>query len=156
MIVAEVMTHEPSSCTPGDTLASAARVMWERDCGAVPVVDSQRRVLGMITDRDICMAAYLRGQRLDECTIGDVMSRPVIACRPADAIERAEAIMRDHRIRRLPVIDENGCLEGILSMNDLILAAPAGPKRTDIRPDVVVSTLAIICQHRQQGATAHA
>jgi CBS domain-containing protein len=154
--VSDMMTLEVKSCAPGDTLSAAARIMWERDCGVVPVVDQDGRLAGLITDRDICMAAYLRGQRLEECLVGDVMSRPAVTCRPDETIERAEASMREHQIRRLPIVDESGRLCGILSMNDLVLATPAeGQRRGEIRPETVVSTLAGISRHRHPQPTAH-
>lgn len=158
MIVAEMMSQDVRCCRPTDTLSAAAQIMWERDCGAVPVADGDGRVVGMITDRDICMAAHLRGQRLDECLVGEIMSRPPVACRPGDAIEKAEGLMREHRIRRLVVVDEHDHLAGVLSMNDLVLAAPIeGKRRRDVRSEDVMSTLATISQHRrQQAATAGA
>lgn len=157
MIVAEVMTEAVQTCAPTDTLRRAAQIMWEQDCGSVPVVRDDGHVLGMITDRDICMAAYLRNQRLDECVVRDVMNAPAIACRPADPIEKAEAAMREHRIRRVPVIDEGDRVTGILSLNDIVLATPQGGgngggvragKQADVRPDEVLTTFATICQHR--------
>jgi CBS domain-containing protein len=155
MIVAEVMTEAVQTCAPTDTLQRAAQIMWERDCGSVPVVRDDGHVLGMITDRDICMAAYLRHQRLDECVVRDVMNGPAIACRPADPIDKAEAAMREHRVRRVPVIDESDLVTGILSLNDIVLATPAAAEGSGAeadagaRPEAVLTTLATICQHRR-------
>jgi CBS domain-containing protein len=149
MIVAELMTEAVRTCAPNDTLRTAAQIMWEQDCGSVPVVGDEGQIVGMITDRDICMAAYLRGQRLHECTVGDIMATPAVACRPGDSIEKAETTMREHQVRRVPIIDEGGRVTGILSMNDLVLAAPlAGSQRQGMRPEAVLSTFAQICQHR--------
>lgn len=157
MIVAELMQRNVRSCAPSDTLKVAAQIMWEQDCGSVPIVDPAGQLVGMITDRDICMAAYLRSQRLDECLVGDIMSRPVVAARPSDPIEKAETAMRDSRVRRLPVIDESGHLTGILSLNDLALASRPDPQsQKALAPEVVTSTLAAICQHRQLTAGAAA
>ena len=148
MIVAEVMTLGVHTCSPADTLRTAAQIMWEQDCGSVPVVREDGHVIGMITDRDICMAAYLRGQRLDECVVRDVMGAPAVACRPGDAIEKAEAAMREGRVRRMPVLDENDRVTGILSVNDLVLAAPQTDHQHGSSPEAVLTTIATICQHR--------
>lgn len=156
MIVAELMTEAVQTCAPTDTLQRAAQIMWERDCGAVPVVRDDGHVMGMITDRDICMAAFLRSQRLDECVVRDVMNAPAISCRPADPIEKAESAMREHRIRRVPVIDEGDRVTGILSLNDIVLATSRADNRratrsgqeTGVQPAEVVTTLASICEHR--------
>jgi|SRR5579862_8256828 len=151
MIVAEVMKPEPSACSPDDSLRVAAQIMWERDCGSVPVTDRGGRAVGMITDRDICMAAYLRDMRLGECAIGEIMARPVVACRPSDPIEKAESTMRQYRIRRLTVIDDTGHLVGVLSLNDLVLATPRPAiGRKARQQDEVLSTLATICEHRDR------
>jgi len=148
MIVAEVMTPNVQTCSPTDPLHAAAQIMWERDCGSVPVVREDGHVVGMITDRDICMATFLRGQRLDECVVRDVMSAPAVTCRPSDAIEKAESAMRDHRIRRVAVIDENDRVMGIVSLNDLVLALPRADGQRARRPELMVSTMTAICQHR--------
>jgi CBS domain-containing protein len=136
------------TCTPADSLQVPAQIMWEQDCGSVPVIADDGKLVGMITDRDICMAAYLRHQPLHECAVADVMSRPAVASRPSDPVEKAETTMREKRIRRLPVIEADGHLVGILSLNDIILASRHGQRSRDLAPEAVVSTMAAICQHR--------
>jgi CBS domain-containing protein len=148
MIVAEVMTQNARTCSPTDPLHVAVQIMWEQDCGSVPVVREDGHVIGMITDRDICMATYLRGQRLDECVVRDVMAAPAITCRPSDPIDKAESAMRAHRVRRVAVIDENDRVTGIVSLNDLVLAVPRADTQRGRRPESVVNTLAAICEHR--------
>lgn len=158
MIIAEVMKRGVYTCSPTDTLQVPAQIMWEHDCGSVPIVDQDGRVVGMITDRDICMAAYLRGQRLQDCVTCDVMARPAVACRPGDPVEKAELAMREHQVRRLPIIGDDQRLTGIVSVNDLLLAAPEDERAPkDRRPGdaerhALLSTLAAICQHRQRAA----
>lgn len=122
MRVEHVMTRDPARCAPNDTAAAAARIMWERDCGSVPVVDETGMPVGMITDRDICMAAYTRGVRLEEMTVDTVMSADVRTCRPRDAIASAERLMARAQVRRLPVVDERGRLVGIVSLGDVARA----------------------------------
>jgi CBS domain-containing protein len=124
MQVKDLMTPSPSVCTPQDTTNEAAHIMWERDCGAVPVVDDRGRVVGMITDRDICIAAYFQGEPLSQIRVADVMSRELSTVRPEDDVTRAEHVMREHQIRRLPVVADGQLLVGILSVGDLALRVP--------------------------------
>ena len=162
MKVEKLMTKSPAACSASDTLTEAARLMWENDCGCIPVVEGtgnggDARLVGMITDRDICMAAYSRGQRLDEIEVGNAMATDVYACRPGDTVEKAEATMRDAQIRRLPVIDD-GCLVGILSLADIALVASRqqSSKRREVSEEEVGDTLASICRPHAQTAHAHA
>ena len=149
MNIAQLMTREVQPCMPEDTLQRAAQIMWDHDCGSVPVVDDQCCVIGMVTDRDICMGALFGGQRLHECTVGEVMSEPALTCSPEDSIEDAQAVMRSHQIRRLPVVDEDQRLVGILSLNDLAVAAPDPEKRKGgVQPAAVADTLSAISEHR--------
>jgi CBS domain-containing protein len=124
MQVKDLMTPSPSVCTLQDTTNEAARIMWERDCGAVPVVNDRGRVVGMITDRDICIAAYFQGEPLSQIRVADVMSRELSTVRPEDDVTRAEHVMREHQIRRLPVVADGQLLVGILSVGDLALRVP--------------------------------
>ncbi len=113
------MTKQPRSVSPEQTLADAARLMWEGDCGCLPVVDTDRRVIGVLTDRDICLAAYFKGQPLHEIPVESTMSRLLTTCRPFDTVEAAEVVMSAAQVRRLPVTDDAGRLVGILSLNDI-------------------------------------
>jgi len=119
MKVHELMTAEVWSCHPPDTLNDVARVMWDEDIGSVPVIDAKRHVVGIITDRDVAMAAYLQGKHLSEIKVIDVMSRQVIACGARDSIELASRAMDLHHLRRLPVIDDEGRLAGLISQTDI-------------------------------------
>ncbi len=119
MHVLELMTAAAKSCGPDDTVQLAAQIMWDNDCGVVPVVDDDGRVIGMVTDRDICMAACMHGKPLWQIPVSNAMARHVYAVREHDRVEIAEALMRRVRVRRVPVLDANGRLTGILSMNDL-------------------------------------
>lgn len=120
MKVQDVMTGAPCSCKPTDALVVAARIMWEDDCGCVPVVDDHGALVGMVTDRDACMAAYTRGRRLDEIQVGSVMARQLCSCSPEDSLSEAERYMQEYQVRRLPVVDAHNRLVGVLSCNDLI------------------------------------
>src|SRR4051794_15289878 len=100
MNVEELMTRNVETCTTNDSLARAAQIMWERDCGYVPVLDSHRRLMGVLTDRDICMAAYTQGRPLQHITAAQVMSHNVKAASPSDSLEAVETLMQVHQIRR--------------------------------------------------------
>ena len=123
MLVSELMQKRVMTCSRDHGLALAAQIMWENDCGCVPVVDEANVVVGMVTDRDICMAAYLNGRSLQEIEVREAMSMQVLSCRPEDWIADAESIMRREQVRRLPVTDGNSRLVGLLSLNDIAMEA---------------------------------
>jgi CBS domain-containing protein len=93
--------------------------LWEADCGAVPITDAEGRLVGIITDRDLCMASYTRGQPLWACTVASVMSKASHVCRPSDTVERVAEVMREHQVRRVPIVEPDGRLLGIVSLADL-------------------------------------
>jgi CBS domain-containing protein len=125
MKVRDIMTRKVLTCEPGDTLARAGGLMWNGDCGVLPVVrDGQ--VVGMLTDRDICMALVMNGYQAVEMAVSQVMSGGVHACSPGDDVAEAVETMREHQVRRLPVIADDGALEGVLSLTDVALVARAG------------------------------
>jgi CBS domain-containing protein len=117
--VGAVMTDGVQACSPDDLLHRAAQIMWDGDCGCVPVVDAAGRLCGLITDRDICMAAYTKGLPLSSIRVADVMSRSVRSCAPDETLERAIGIMAEAEVRRLPVVAEDGTLRGIVSLADI-------------------------------------
>jgi CBS domain-containing protein len=152
MRVEEVMHHPVVTCCIDDHLGTAARLMWEQDCGALPVVDQDGRVRSMITDRDICMAAYTKGLRLDEIPVRSAMSQELFSCHSADRVSEAEKLMRENQVRRLPVVDAEGRPLGILTLNDLAREAGRVPGRRPVAADVdLLKTLAGVCgPHRGQ------
>ncbi len=148
MKVRDLMTSGVASVDSDDSLSSAARMMWECDCGVIPVT-REGRVLGVITDRDICMASWIRNQPLTELRISDSMSRELFSCSPDDNVSVAERLMQSRQIRRLPVIDTEGHLVGILSLADIVRGSErAGRGVSDVSSNEVASTLATICQPR--------
>lgn len=130
MRVDKLMSTEVKTCSPRESLADAAKIMWEHDCGCVPVLDASGRVAGMITDRDICMSAYFRGETLRNLKIEDAMSREILSVRPDDTVQNAEGLMRRVQVRRLPVADSEGRLLGMLSLNDIAIAAEREQRST--------------------------
>ena len=119
MKVHELMRGGVETVQGEDSLASAAKIMWERDCGAVPVVDAQGKLSGIVTDRDACIAAYTQGRALDQIRVLVAAAKLVFAVRPEDSIEMAEDVMRRMRVRRLPVVDGSSRVVGLLSLADL-------------------------------------
>ena len=119
MQVKNVMTHAPGTCGAGDSANEAARIMWERDCGSVPVVDRAGRVVGIVTDRDICIAAYFQGRALSAIPLASIMSTEVCTCAEDADVTEAERMMRVHKVRRLPVTNGAGAISGIVSLGDV-------------------------------------
>jgi len=151
-----IMTSPARSCTPEDSLVTAVQIMWDADCGCVPVVDADRHVVGMITDRDICMAAQLHNAPLGTETVASVMSKRVYACSEDATLEEVALVMGEKQLRRLPVLDPEERLVGVVSLNDLALAVRnIGLGGDDgISPDDVVETLAAISEHRPNARSA--
>jgi len=108
------------------SVADVITVMEKNDCGAVPIVNAQNKVVGMITDRDICLALGRRPLPAAAIPVAEVMSRRVYACGPDEEVHAALQTMENKKVRRLPVIDGNGQLVGILSMDDIVLHAESG------------------------------
>lgn len=119
------MTRDVRACSPDDSMAEAAQIMWENDCGCVVVVDDDHHVVGIITDRDLAMAAHLQGVALRDTRVSSAMARDVKVCSPRDTPAMAQAIMQQYRVRRLPVVDDQRKLIGIISLGDLAYAMSA-------------------------------
>jgi len=123
MKIEQLMTRPAVSCRIDQTAEEAACVMWEYDCGCVPIVRSGDEgadvLVGMITDRDICMAAYTQGRRLAEIPLVSAMASDLASCLPEDSVATALGIMETRQLHRLPVVDPEGRLIGIVSLSDL-------------------------------------
>ncbi|OFW12900.1 MAG: hypothetical protein A3H27_07780 [Acidobacteria bacterium RIFCSPLOWO2_02_FULL_59_13] len=146
MQVKDIMVSEVKTCRPDTNLTAAAQIMWANDCGALPVLDDQGQILGMITDRDICMAVGSRNRAPSEITVFEVKPNPkeLYTCAPEDDIHDALKTMREQGVRRLPVVN-SGQLRGILCLNEIALNAK---KRNALSYDDVVETLKAVCEHR--------
>lgn len=152
MIVREVMKTDVATCMPQSDLGSAIKTMQSRDCGFLPVLDANRNVVGVVTDRDVCLAAGARHRPLDRIAVEQVMSHPVFSCLSDDNLRTVLVTMARRRIRRLPVIDKSGHLEGVLSIDDV---AQAPHRRGAPTAEDVVDALKAICTHAPiEGATA--
>lgn len=151
MIVRDLMTSPPHTCRPDTNLAAVTQLMWDHDCGLVPVVDDDGRVAGVVTDRDICVASSTRRLSPDRLVASQVMSADVQACLPDDGVNGALAMMKEFQVHRVPVVDALGRLQGILSINDI---ARAVGKKGAPSAAAVVSTLSGICAPRPMAAAA--
>lgn len=150
MNVQEIMTSNVQSCGPDTNLATAAKMMWDTDCGVLPVVNIEGQVLGMITDRDICMACATKNRAPSELTVRDAVSGKTYRCKMSDDVHTVMDIMKREQLRRLPVVDEEGVLQGLISMNDFILLAgePKAGKAPAISCEDVARALKAISAHR--------
>lgn len=150
MKIEKLAHRNVTSCTVHDNLDRAAQLMWERDVGCLPVIDDQGHVAGMITDRDVCMAAYTQGAPLQSIPVTTAMAKRVFSCTADDDVAEVERTMREQQIRRMPVIDDRGHAIGIVSINDLARAAAIG----SVPPDEVATTLAAVTAPRASVAVS--
>ena len=149
MKVRDVMSSKVESCTPNTDLATAAMMMWKGDCGIIPVVaPGTRKLEGVITDRDICMALATTGRRPDERLVGEVMARNPSTVTADDNVHEALHLMGRDRVRRLPVVDRAGALTGLVSINDVVLNTGRARTRPVVGADDVLGALRQICAHR--------
>jgi CBS domain-containing protein len=146
------MTPEPKCCHPNTSLAVAAELMWKNDCGILPIID-HGKLRGVITDRDICIAVGTRDQPAAAITVKEAApAGDMHTCRPDDDITAAMAVMRRAKVRRLPAVSRDGRLEGIVGLNDLILAADRN--RPDTGYDEVMNTIRIVSEHSDHQTSA--
>ncbi|HZN41658.1 MAG TPA: CBS domain-containing protein [Planctomycetota bacterium] len=150
MKVQDMMSKTVTTCAMQDTLNTVAQKLWDLDCGVLPVVDPDQRPLAVITDRDVCMAAFTTGKPLDDLRVLGSMSKQIWTCRAQEEVNSAAMRMAKHGVRRLPVVDAEGRLVGMLSLNDLAIAAANEPqqKLTAATADAM-RVLQAVCTHRQ-------
>ncbi len=138
--IKEIMRRTVWTCRRDDSCTIAARLMWEHDIGALPVVDHDGKVVGMVTDRDECMAAYTTGRALPDLPVELAMADQVVSCTPDDTDEAVARLMAKAQIHRVPVVDADRRPVGIVTLNDLShVGAPA---------QTVATTLAAVSQPR--------
>jgi CBS domain-containing protein len=152
MITKELMTTPPATCAPNTDLNAAVHAMRSHDCGFLPVVDSHQQLVGVLTDRDVCMAAGEERRPLGRISVAEAMSRPVFSCLADENLKTVLVTMAAHHVRRLPVIDKGGHLQGVLSIDDIVQAPQrrGGPSAAE-----VVTALKSICGHRPIEAAVH-
>jgi CBS domain-containing protein len=154
MKVQDLMTQRVTTCAPETNLADAARLMWMRSCGTLPVIDGRGEVVGMITDRDICIATGCRRRDPATILVSEVMTKQAYSCSPETDVREALQIMRQKQVRRLPVIDSAGKLCGLLSMDDVALKIQADLKPPEPGAQEIYATLKSICAQRAKPKNA--
>jgi CBS domain-containing protein len=147
--VEAVMAKGVRFCAPDMNLATVAEIFWEQGCGALPVVENGRAI-GMITDRDIAIALGTRNAKAGETLVREVALPKVFFCLPQDDIHTALATMRAQQVRRLPVVDNEGVLVGILSLDDIVLFAEETPE-AELTYGDVIDTMKAIYEHPEIG-----
>ena len=147
MKVHDIMTRNPLTCTPDTTAAEAAHLMWEADCGILPVINNGE-IDGVVTDRDLYVALATRNEPASSLRVGAVTTKNVITCSPDDDVHHALALMKQERVRRIPVAG-GGQVVGIVSINDLVRVAGG-----EVTSDQVLDALKSICAHQPSLVTA--
>jgi CBS domain-containing protein len=148
MKVKDIMTKNPKTCAPDTTIAAAAHLMWEGDCGILPVVGNGE-LIGVVTDRDMYIALATRNLPASQVPVEAVVGKTVATCEPEDDVHTALARMKQTRVRRLPVVGFGRSVVGILSINDILLATSSN---TGLRSNEVVDALQAICAHQRPAA----
>lgn len=151
MIVSKLMNRNVFVCKGTDSLETATQRLWDHDIGCLVVVDDGDKAVGMVTDRDLLICAHFAGKRFGDIPVSQAMSKELHAVRETETIQAAEKLMKSRQVHRIAILDAAGRPAGILSLDDLALAAG---KQREIKPEEVVATLASICQPRPASATA--
>ncbi|HEX7878728.1 MAG TPA: CBS domain-containing protein [Candidatus Eisenbacteria bacterium] len=146
MRIKDIMSHPVVTASLGASMDVVARRMWEHNCGAIVIVDEDDRLAGLITDRDICMAAYTQGKPLHAIAVTSAMAREVSTCREEDSLHEAEKVMCSRRVRRVPVVNAHGVPVGMVTMDDLArnVTGTKGGRKT-AQETAVLHTLAAVC-----------
>jgi len=148
MLAKDLMTSPTVTVHVNDPLNVAAQKMWDADIGALPVVNDEGKLTGMITDRDVCMAVYTQGRALDSLLVNSAMAKHPISAGPEHHIDEVEQLMATYQVRRIPVVDATGTPVGIISMNDLAIESVQPDTQMKHGPSKIAHTLAAICQPR--------
>jgi CBS domain-containing protein len=153
MNIQACMNPDTKTIRADESLQHAAKIMWEADCGALPVLNDKQQTIGMITDRDIAMAGFIQGLPLRDILVKSVMSDHLVSIGPEQNLAEAEQLMQANQLRRLPVVDGKKHLLGILSLNDIATAYKRDNGK-QVNANEVADTLASICTHRTLAKTA--
>jgi len=143
MKVKEIMTQSAVCCGSETNVGGAVELMWNRNVGMLPVVNKDGKLIGVVTDRDICIAMGTRTCLPGDLSVGEIATREVFTCKPNDDIHEALLEMGEHQVRRLPVVSDQGVPQGLLSMDDLIVHSELGKLRgaCDLSAEEVAATM---------------
>ena len=150
MKVKDIMMGTPYYCQPETNLGSATELMWSANCGFLPVKSTDGKVIGVITDRDICMALGTRNRLAGEVTVAEVPTGKLYTCASDDDIHMALQTLKEAKVRRLPVVSQDGTLVGVLSIDDILQRAEPHSlgKEPELSSDEAVRTFRSITQRR--------
>jgi len=117
----EVMTRQPVCCEPGESVVDVAATMKREDVGSVPVVESHedKKLIGIVTDRDLVVKVLANGGAVDRATVRDAMTADPASCRENDDVSKAVRLMSERQVRRMPIVDDAGRLTGIIAQADV-------------------------------------
>jgi CBS domain-containing protein len=135
---ADVMTKDPAFCLTGDTVDKAAALMKQEDVGAIPIIDSplSKRLMGIVTDRDLALNVVAEGRDAHNVRIEEVMTRNPVTCREGDDVDKAMRAMADHQIRRIPVVDQQNRMVGIISQADVAIRLDKPQKTAEVLEEI--------------------
>jgi len=156
MRVEEIMCTHLETCRPEESLQTAAQSMWDHDIGILPVMAPDGRPMSVITDRDIAMAACIRGKPLGEIKVSEAMAKRLVTVLPSDDLHLVEERMRGEQIHRIPVVDSAGFLKGIVTINDLAHHLRSRKLANGVTPEEVAGTIAAISAPRVSVSGAQA
>jgi CBS domain-containing protein len=145
MKVKNIMTHPPCTCSLNTTACDAGALMQEHRCGVLPVLSLRGVLVGMVTDRDLCLATAARRRSATHVAVHEAMTTKLVTCRPDDDVKDALQMMGASGVRRLPVVDQDGHLEGLLSIDDVVVA---GVEQGGVTDADIVETLRKIYYRR--------
>jgi CBS domain-containing protein len=130
MNIKDVMTTNPSYCVPGDSSTRAARIMKDKNVGIVPIIqsDADHKLIGVVTDRDLCLAVVAQNVQPDTVKIQQCMTTEIVTVRPDDEVQKAMALMSENQVRRIPVVNQDDVLEGMVATADIL-------QRSDVSSD---------------------
>jgi len=134
----DLMTKDPICCLPGESVIQAAERMKQQDIGVLPVVEDlqNKRLVGILTDRDLAMQVLAERRDPGTTTVGEIMCRRLITCSPDDDCDQAVRLMENNRLRRIPVVDQSGRVVGIISQGDLALRMRDAMKTAELVTEV--------------------
>jgi CBS domain-containing protein len=134
----DIMTSNPRVCSDGVPVVDAAKIMKEEDVGVVPVVDekSRKKLIGIITDRDICLHVAAEDKLPSAVLIRDCMSSNPVTCTPEEDLQKAMDLMEEHQVRRIPIVERDGTLVGIISLADVATSSASSGDKAEVIQEV--------------------
>ncbi len=148
MKVRDYMSNEVFSCTPSTSVYDAAKLMQENHVGCIPICDNENCMIGVVTDRDLVLRCIASDKNAKETPVSDIMTTNVWTCKPDDEMTNAQNKMGDEQIRRLPVVDNNGKVIGMLTIGDLV------KNDLELGQNEVSDTLNSICEWNDENKNA--